>query len=121
MIKSARANCERIYVLMKIIFCSYTLCIARKTDKIRAKIVRKAPQAIYSACSIRNTPVSPSNSGRRTSTSSLREVNVRAFIVSVRGFLKSVRGNVMEFLKSVSGSDRRIVRAFSVRLRVQHS
>lgn len=49
MIKLASAICEKIWVLMKAFFCRNTLCIARKNDKIRAQIVRKAPQTIYSA------------------------------------------------------------------------
>jgi len=49
MIKSARANPERICVLMKAVFRRNTLCIARKSDEIRAQILREAPKAIYSA------------------------------------------------------------------------
>ena len=49
MIKSARADCEKIWVLMMALFCGNTLCIVRKSDEIRAQIFRKMPQAIYSA------------------------------------------------------------------------
>ena len=49
MIKSARVDCEKICVLIKALFCRNTLCIARKSDEIRALIFRKTPQAIYSA------------------------------------------------------------------------
>ena len=35
---SARANPEKIWVLMKAFFCRNTLCISRKSDKIRARI-----------------------------------------------------------------------------------
>ena len=49
MIKSARADREKICVLMMALFCRNTLCIARKKDDIRAQIFRKMPQAIYSA------------------------------------------------------------------------
>jgi hypothetical protein len=47
--KSARANSEKICVLMKAVFRRHTLCMARKSDKIRAQIFRKAPQAICSS------------------------------------------------------------------------
>ena len=49
MIKSARADREKICVLMMTLFCRNTLCIARKSDEIRAQIFRETPQAIYSA------------------------------------------------------------------------
>ena len=49
MIKSERADREKICVLMKAFFRRNTLCIARKKDDIRAQIFRKMPQAIYSA------------------------------------------------------------------------
>ena len=41
MIKSARADREKICVLRKALFCRNTLCIARKSDKIRAEIFRE--------------------------------------------------------------------------------
>ena len=44
--KSARADCERICVLMKAVFRRNTLCIARKSDEIRAEIIRKMPMTI---------------------------------------------------------------------------
>ena len=44
---SARANPEKIWVLMKAVFCRNTLCIARKSDKIRALIFQEAPMADY--------------------------------------------------------------------------
>ena len=47
--KSTRVDCEKICVLIKALFCRNTLCIARKSDEIRAQIFRKTPQAIYSA------------------------------------------------------------------------
>ena len=49
MIKSARADREKICVLMMALFCRNTLCIARKSDEIRANIFRLTPQTIYSA------------------------------------------------------------------------
>ena len=49
MIKSARADREKICVLMMALFCRNTLCIARKSDETREKIFRETPQAIYSA------------------------------------------------------------------------
>ena len=49
MIKWARADRERICALIKAVFCRNTLCTARKTDKIRAIIIRKLPKSIYSA------------------------------------------------------------------------
>ena len=49
LIKSARADSEKICVLMKAVFRRNTLCIARKSDEIRAQIIREAPQAIGSA------------------------------------------------------------------------
>ena len=49
MIKSARADREKICVLMMALFCRNTLCIARKSDEIRTKIFRETPKAIYSA------------------------------------------------------------------------
>ena len=49
MIQSARADCEKICVLMKVLFRRNTLCIARKSDKIKAQIFRQTPQAIDSA------------------------------------------------------------------------
>ena len=49
MIKPARTDREKICVLMKALFCRNTLCIARKSDEIRAQIFRKMPQAIDSA------------------------------------------------------------------------
>ena len=49
MIKPARVDLEKICVLMKALFCRNTLCIARKSDEIRAQIFRKTPQAIDSA------------------------------------------------------------------------
>ena len=48
MIKSVRTDREKICVLMKALFCRNTLCIARKSAKIRAQIFRETPQAIYS-------------------------------------------------------------------------
>ncbi|MDY4486553.1 MAG: hypothetical protein SPE18_00665, partial [Candidatus Limivicinus sp.] len=39
----------KICVLMMTLFCRNTLCIARKSDEIRAQIFRETPQAIYSA------------------------------------------------------------------------
>ena len=42
---SARANPEKIWVLMKAVFCRNTLCIARKSDKIRTLIFQEAPKA----------------------------------------------------------------------------
>ena len=44
-VNSARANPEKIWVLMKAVFCRNTLCIARKSDKIRARIFQEAPKA----------------------------------------------------------------------------
>ena len=41
---SARANSEKIWVLMKAVFRRNTLCISRKSDKIRAQIFQKAPK-----------------------------------------------------------------------------
>ena len=41
---SARANYEKIWVLMKAVFRRNTLCISRKSDKIRAQIFQKAPK-----------------------------------------------------------------------------
>ena len=49
MIKSARADREKIYVLMMALFCRNTWRIARKNDEIRADIFHQKPQAIYSA------------------------------------------------------------------------
>ena len=42
---TARANPEKIWVLMKAFFCRNTLCISRKSDKIRARIFQEAPMA----------------------------------------------------------------------------
>jgi len=42
---SARADSERICVLMKALFRRNTLCISRKSDEIRAQIIRKMPMA----------------------------------------------------------------------------
>ena len=49
MIKWTKADCERICVLMKAVFCRNTVCISRKTDKIRAQMFRKMPKSVYSA------------------------------------------------------------------------
>jgi hypothetical protein len=40
----ARADFEKIRVLMMAVFCRNTLCISRKTDEIRARIFRKMPK-----------------------------------------------------------------------------
>ena len=40
----ARADSEKIHVLMKAVFRRNTLCIARKSDKIKARIIRKMPK-----------------------------------------------------------------------------
>ena len=45
MIQSARADCERIWVLMKAVFRRNTLCISRNNDEIRAQIIRRTPMA----------------------------------------------------------------------------
>ena len=42
---SARANPEKIWVLMKAVFRRNTLCISRKGDKIRARIFQEVPKA----------------------------------------------------------------------------
>jgi hypothetical protein len=42
---SARADFEKNWVLMKAVFRRNTLCIARKSDKIRARFFRKMPKA----------------------------------------------------------------------------
>ena len=42
--KSARAIRERICVLTMALFRRHTLCISRKSDEVRAQIVRKAPR-----------------------------------------------------------------------------
>ena len=42
---SARANPEKIWVLMKAVFRRNTLCISRKSDKIRAQIFQEVPKA----------------------------------------------------------------------------
>ena len=44
---SARADFEKNCVLMKAVFRRNTLCIARKSDKIRARFFRKMPKADY--------------------------------------------------------------------------
>ena len=49
MIQSPRANPEKNRVLMKALFRRNTLCIARKSDEIRARFFQEAPQAIGSA------------------------------------------------------------------------
>jgi len=49
MMKSARADSEKIRVLMMALFRRNTLCISRKNDEIRAQFFREMPQAIYSA------------------------------------------------------------------------
>ena len=41
---SARANPEKNWVLMKAVFRRNTLCISRKSDKIRAQFFREAPK-----------------------------------------------------------------------------
>jgi hypothetical protein len=41
---SARANPEKIWVLMMALFRRNTLCIARKSDEIRAQIFQEAPK-----------------------------------------------------------------------------
>ncbi len=42
---SARANPEKNWVLMKAVFRRNTLCISRKSDKIRAQIFQEVPKA----------------------------------------------------------------------------
>jgi hypothetical protein len=42
---SVRANPEKIWVLMKAVFRRNTLCISRKSDKIRAQIFQEVPKA----------------------------------------------------------------------------
>ena len=42
---AARADSEKSRVLMKAVFRRNTLCIARKSDEIRARFFRKMPQA----------------------------------------------------------------------------
>jgi hypothetical protein len=42
---AARADSEKNRVLMKAVFRRNTLCIARKSDEIRARFFRKMPQA----------------------------------------------------------------------------
>jgi len=49
LIKAARADSEKIYVLIKAVFLRNTLCIAGKSDEIRAELFRKMPKAIDSA------------------------------------------------------------------------
>ena len=49
MLQSPRANPEKNRVLMKALFRRNTLCIARKSDEIRARFFQEAPQAIGSA------------------------------------------------------------------------
>jgi hypothetical protein len=46
MMKSARANPEIIWILTMALFRRNTLCIARKSDEVRAQILREAPQTI---------------------------------------------------------------------------
>ena len=46
MMKSVRVDCEKICVLMMAFFRRNTLCIARKSDEIRAEIIRKIPKTI---------------------------------------------------------------------------
>ena len=46
MINSARAGCERICVLMKAVFRRNTVRISRKSDEIRAQIIRRTPKRI---------------------------------------------------------------------------
>ena len=43
---AARADSEKNRVLMKAVFRRNTLCIARKSDEIRAQFFRKAPKTI---------------------------------------------------------------------------
>jgi hypothetical protein len=42
---AARADSEKNRVLIKAVFRRNTLCIARKSDEIRARFFRKMPQA----------------------------------------------------------------------------
>ena len=44
---SARADFEKNWVLMKAVFRRNTLCISRKSDKIRAQFFRKMPKTDY--------------------------------------------------------------------------
>ena len=44
MINAARADPEKIWVLMKDLFRRNTFCIPRKSDEIRAQIFREMPQ-----------------------------------------------------------------------------
>ena len=44
---SARADHEKICVLTMALFRRHTLCMARKSDEIRAQIFREAPKADY--------------------------------------------------------------------------
>ena len=50
MIRAARANPERICVLMKALFRRNTLCISRKRDEIRAQRIRDATKAVEPEC-----------------------------------------------------------------------